>query len=151
MGRGGFRQCCCCGSPCAVPARPILPPATPRPTSDCPSPPPAPPCPAAAVSPHHAPPASRAQPNIAQTALPRARQPLPSPPRPVPHRRNSGVAQCFESTKPPPGFASAALPGFEQRRSARPEPQSPAPPHRKRQLTLLCLAISAPSPQTVKK
>ena len=35
----------------------------------------------------------------------------PFSPNPAPLRRNSGAAQCFESTKPPPEFASAAPPG----------------------------------------
>ena len=106
-------------------------PPRPGPRLTAPPPQPAPPRPAAAVPPHQAQPVSRAQPHITQAALPR--QPHPSPPSPFHLRRNSWVAQCFESTIQPLGislgFITAAPPGLEQRLTARTTPHSPALPH----------------------
>ena len=53
-------------------------------------------------------------------------QPAP----PLSRRRNSGITQCFKSTKQQPGFASAAPSGLEQRLSARPGSHSCSPEDR---------------------
>ena len=98
---------------------------TPTPTPSCLAlpPAPAPPSrPATAVPPNHAQPSPRAPPHIIQATLPLP--PCLSPRRTLPLLSNSGVAQCFKSTNPPPRFASAVLPGLEQRLRARPASNS---------------------------